>query len=235
MKPKLQTFTCVIIDDEPLAIKVLREHLDKFGDRFVTEKFTDPVEAFSFLAQHEVDLIFLDINMPGISGMDLLRSISHPPKVIFTTAYRDFAVDAFELNALDYLVKPISFQRFLKAIERFMDVAMQEKETSGAKEFMIFKENKIHHKVALKDIFYVESMDNYLKIHTKSKMIISYGNLTELEEKLGIIFLRIHRSFIVNTKYVSSYTSSEVSINEKRFPVGRSYRERARNVLQPKE
>ena len=189
-----QKYQCIIIDDEPIAIKVIQEHLEKFANIECIKGYTKAIDAIEILNKEKIDLLFLDINMPGISGIEFLKSLSNPPKVIFTTAYRNFAVDAFELDALDYLVKPISFERFLKAINKFLSHNKPESnkvttETQG-KDYIILKADKKNYKLKFTDILFIESLDNYVKVHASDFSIICYESLTAIEKELSNDFIR---------------------------------------------
>ena len=220
----MRNFSCIIIDDEPLVVRVIEEHLEILDFIQCVNKFHDPTKALSFLNSGRVDLVFLDINMPLISGLDFVETLSTPPKIIFTTAYREFAVEAFDLNAVDYLVKPISFERFLKAVNKFQDSVSLPQENMERQDYIIIKENKVNYKILFEDIIFIESMDNYLKVHTNKKLITCYGKLSDFEEKLPDPFLRIHRSYIVNTKFITSYTSTTISIEKHTLKIGRNYK-----------
>lgn len=232
MKTKPDQYQCVIIDDEPLAIKVIEEHLENLEEITCAGTFTNPAKAYTFLNSNKVELIFLDINMPGISGLDFIKSFAHPPNVIFTTAYRNFAVDAFELDAVDYLVKPISLGRFLKALTKFLNGYKSNEVPGQNQEHMIFRENKINYKIPLKDILAIESMDNYLKVHTVERQLTCYGKLADLEEILPITFLRIHRSYIINIHYITSYTATTIMLKEHTYNIGRNYKGKVEKVLE---
>jgi two-component system, LytTR family, response regulator len=225
-KPK---YKCIIIDDEPIAIKVIQEHLEKFENIECIKGYTKAIDAIEVLNTENVDLLFLDINMPGISGIEFLKSLSNPPKVIFTTAYRNFAVDAFELDAIDYLVKPISFERFLKAINKFLSHAQPKQEsenkTDDQKDYVILKADKKNYKIKFSEILFIESLDNYIKVHTTDFSIICYESLTAIEKELSNDFLRIHRSYIINLTKIDVFTSSYVEIGERKFTIGRNYKE----------
>ncbi len=224
--------TCLIIDDEPLAIKVIQEHLDNFSDQFeCVGKFTKPIEAMSLLNKGGIDLLFLDINMPSISGIEFLKAIPHQPYVIFTTAYREFAVDAFDLNALDYLVKPISTGRFLKAINKFL--SLKQSNRTKSKEMIHIKADKKHYNIPTDNILYIESLDNYIKIKTTTNSIICYESLSSMEKELPVdIFIRIHRSFIINIAQIDHYTSSYIKTDDRQFTIGRNYKENVLNYLE---
>lgn len=230
--PGKKKYTCLIIDDEPLAIKVIQEHLDNFRDQIVcVGTFTKPIEAIKQLNNGDVDILFLDINMPSISGIDFLKALPKQPYVIFTTAYREFAVDAFELDALDYLVKPISTGRFLKSMNKFL--SLKETHTEKPKDFIHIKADKKNYKIPLETILYIESLDNYIKIQTTNNCLICYESLTGIESKLSSdMFLRIHRSVIVNVSHIDYFTSSCIKLNNKQFTIGRNYKEQVLNYLE---
>jgi DNA-binding LytR/AlgR family response regulator len=229
--------TCIIIDDEPIAIRIIKEHLSAFESIECLDGFTNPLKAMEFLGTEKVDLIFLDINMPGLSGIDLLKSLMHKPQIIFTTAYREYAVDAFDLDALDYLVKPIPFERFVKAINRFLDTIRKPINTADideGKRYIVLKADKKNHKVAFSDITFIESLDNYIKVHTLNKgSLICYESLSGIEKELPQNeFLRIHRSFIVNIHHIEAFTASYVEIGDRKLTIGRNYKE---NVIKKLE
>ncbi|MCW3804937.1 LytR/AlgR family response regulator transcription factor [Plebeiibacterium marinum] len=230
--PHKNKYTCLIIDDEPLAIKVIKEHLDNFSDQFeCVGMYTKPIEAMSVLNKGGVDLLFLDINMPSISGIEFLKALPHQPYVIFTTAYREFAVDAFDLNALDYLVKPISTGRFLKGINKFL--ALEQSQQTRTKDIIHIKADKKHYNIPAETILYIEGLDNYIKVKTTTSNLICYESLSGMEKELSSdIFLRIHRSFIININQIEHYTSSYIKIDERQFTIGRNYKEQVLNYLE---
>jgi two-component system, LytTR family, response regulator len=225
-KPK---YKCIIIDDEPIAIKVIQEHLEKFENIECINGYTKAIDAIEILNTENVDLLFLDINMPGISGIEFLKSLSNPPKVIFTTAYRNFAVDAFELDAIDYLVKPISFERFLKGINKFLSHTQPKQEAGNKineqKDYIVLKADKKNYKIKFSEILFMESLDNYIKIYTTDFSIICYESLTAIEKELSNDFIRIHRSYIINLTKIDIFTSSFVEIGERKFTIGRNYKD----------
>jgi DNA-binding LytR/AlgR family response regulator len=222
-------YKCVIIDDEPIAIEVIRNHLENISNISVSESFTDPLEATQFLVSHNVDLLFLDIEMPAITGFGLLKSMTKKPQVIITTAHREYAAEAFDFQVLDYLLKPIPFDRFLKAINRFYGVvnpASSEKTDQDIRDFIIVKADKKFHKVYTDDILYIESMDDFIRIHTAKSKLDIYDRLVGMEQKLPAgKFLRTHRSFLVNREKIESFSTSEVIINDIEIPVGKSFRD----------
>ena len=225
-----QKYKCVVIDDEPLAIEVIEEHLLNFDNLELAGSYTRALDAIGILNNEEIDLLFLDINMPGISGMEFLKSLSNPPKVIFTTAYRNFAVDAFDMDAVDYLLKPISFERFLKATNRFFSQSVSSAEKNDnppatIKNFIVVKSDKKNYKLRFEDIVLIESLDNYVKIHTDDLSIVCYRKLSDIEKELPAEhFSRIHRSYIVNIAKIKVFTTSWVQIGNQKFTIGRNYK-----------
>jgi DNA-binding LytR/AlgR family response regulator len=235
------TIQCLVVDDEPPALEILRTYIKALPDLSLVGECTNAVDAFFVLKHKKVDLLFLDIKMPTLLGTDFVRSLGSPPKVIFTTAYRKFAVEGFELNAIDYLLKPISFERFLKAMNKIMDVTLANYNSSpvpgnlGAlyqAAFICFRSDRKMHKVALDDIIYVESSKDYIKVVTTSKTIVTKQSISSLEENLPkSMFLRIHRSFIVAINKIQSYSSEMVMIGKDELPVSRMYKHEVDNVL----
>ena len=223
-------YNCIIIDDEPIAIRVISSYIDKFEEFKIVGGFTNAIEALKVLHQQQVDLLFLDIQMPGINGLDFIKSITKPPKVIFTTAFRNYAADAFEVDALDYLVKPIPFERFLKAINKFLDLQKRTETTQNMgneNDFIVLKSEKKNHKIRVNDILYIESLDDYIRVHTKQDKLVCYSRLKTLENELcGYNFMvRVHRSFIVNLKSIKAYNHFSIDIANRQIPIGRSYKE----------
>ncbi|WP_297092369.1 LytTR family DNA-binding domain-containing protein [uncultured Draconibacterium sp.] len=225
-------YRCLIIDDEPIAIRVIRKHLSVFSDFGVVAECSNALEALPILQQETIDLIFCDIQMPQLTGIDFIRSLSHPPKIIFTTAYRDYAVDAFELNVVDYLLKPISFERFTKAINHFLEQEVQPKEmphsddlSAKTRDFIFLKADKKHYKINLSDILYFESLGDYVIAHTAGNKIISKERISHLAETLPARrFIQIHRSYIVSIDKIQSLGPGFVEIKNKKLPVGRNYK-----------
>jgi len=219
---------CIIVDDEPLAIEVIESYVERIESLEVVGKFRNAVKAFDFIQTGEqVDLIFLDIQMPKLTGIEFLKTLQNPPKVIFTTAYREYALDGFELEALDYLLKPISFDRFMKAVSKALNHSKEvEISTShDGDEFIFFKCDKKMIRISLKDILYIESIKDYVKIKTAEKEVVTHQKISVLETKLPANhFIRIHRSFIVNIPRIESYSASEVELNNESIPVGRNYK-----------
>lgn len=224
--------TCIIVDDEPLAIQIIEQHLCQINDLELIGTFQNPLEAFSFLQANSVDLVFLDIQMPLLTGIDLVKSLPNAPKVIFTTAHRNYAIESYELDVVDYLLKPVTFIRFFKAINKLR--ALQELPTSTMEtsssssaishDHIYVNANKKYIKVLFHEIHYVESLKDYIRIHTDDQPIITKDRISEFEKKLPDNFLRIHRSFIVNTSKISAFTSKDVEIDVQEIPIGESYK-----------
>jgi len=231
-------YKCLIIDDEPIAIRVVQNHLQNFSNIEVAGECANAVEALEFLGKQPVDLIFLDIQMPQLTGIDLIKSLNHPPLVIFTTAYRDFAVDAFDLNVVDYLLKPFSLARFAKAIGKFYQ-QMNEKNieiatlpTPTAPDFIFIKADKKVHKIALNEIFYIESLGDYVNVFTCTDKITTKERISNLFEKLPANqFLRIHRSYVVSIQHINAILSGCIEIGKVKLPVGRNYKEQVDNFV----
>ena len=229
---------CLLVDDEPLALDALAAMLRKIPDIVIAGRCGDAVEALHWIHNNNIDLMFLDIHMPEISGIGLLKSLSNPPKVIFTTAYREYAVEAFELDVIDYLVKPISIERLLKAINRYQERTRQESrpaeavETGERKTISIYSDKKTH-KVAVDDIRYIEGLKDYALIYTRDEKLITRLTMKKLEDILTQeAFIRIHRSFIVPVKGIRSWTNHSVNIEGKEIPIGKTYRKEILQFLE---
>ena len=219
---------CIIIDDEPIARKGLREYIDDVEFIHLESEFDNPIKAMDTLTHHKIDLIFLDIQMPKITGLEFLKSLINPPLVIFTTAYPEYAVDGFELNAVDYLLKPFSFERFWKAVLRAKQIHESVKpviSTTGEDYFFIKSDSRLV-KVYYKDILFVEALQNYVAIHTKEKKLITYLTFKSVEEHLPAdLFLKIHKSYIISLSKVDSIEGNEVKVGTHSLPISRTSRE----------
>ncbi len=223
---------CIIVDDEPLAIEILESYVTKIDQLQLAGTFRNAIAAFTFLQQNQVDLIFLDIQMPKLSGIEFLKTLKSPPKVIFTTAFRDYAIEGFDLEVADYLLKPISFERFLKAVAKVMHKdAVQPASTQIAKgenpgdNYVFFKVDKKMVKTKMSDILFIESIKDYVKVRTTEKEIITQQKISYLEESLPKEqFIRIHRSFIINRERIDAYSATDVEIGKHHVPIGRNYK-----------
>ncbi|MBC3759954.1 response regulator transcription factor [Hyunsoonleella sp. SJ7] len=232
-----KNISCLIIDDEAIAQEIIASHLSKIPNIKTVESCNNAIEGFSYLRDNHVDLVFLDINMPEISGISFAKSIGKDIKIIFTTAYRDFAVEGFELQAVDYLLKPISFERLLKAVNNYFDIygdsnsdAYQE---SNMNDFMFVRADRRMIKVDFEDIVYVESYSDYIKIHLANETIVTRETISTMEAKLpNKAFLRIHRSYIIALKHISSFTNEEITIHKTALTISRSYKKHVLEVLE---
>jgi DNA-binding LytR/AlgR family response regulator len=220
---------CLIIDDEPLALQLLEDYVSKTPYLRLTGKFEEPMQALSLIESRQVDLLFLDIKMPDISGIDFFRSLSTKPAVIFTTAYSEYAIEGFALNAMDYLLKPVSFEKFLAAANRVRDyIELKNSRQSAAKEYFFINAAHKLHKIHYNDILYLEGLKDYTKIHLESSAapLIILHNLKYFEELLGSPeFIRIHRSFIVPISKVMTISRKSVTIGNIELPVSDNYRD----------
>lgn len=221
----------IIVDDEPLAIDILEAFVTKMPNLQLVAKCENAFEANEVLQQQKVDLMFLDIQMPQLNGVDFLKSLANPPCVIFTTAYPEFAVEGFELNAVDYLVKPISMDRFLKAVNKVSEkLASKQEVEENAENFFFVKADKKLVKINFDDIVYIEGLKDYVIIKNETSRVITLQTMKSLEDKLPPqIFRRIHRSFIVNMNKIQALDGSVVEVTEKgqvkHLPIGKNYRD----------
>lgn len=226
----------IIVDDEPLAIEILESYVAKVEQLQLVSTFRNAVSAFTFLQQHSVDLIFLDIQMPKLSGIDFLKTLKNPPKVIFTTAFRDYALQGFELEIVDYLLKPIPFDRFLKAVAKVLHQPAATSSSSKADvvpdNYVYFKVDKKMIKTKMADVLYIESIKDYVKVKTPEREIVTQQKISYLEESLPREqFLRIHRSFIVNLEKIDAYSATDVEIGKLSIPIGRNYKNDVMKIL----
>lgn len=193
--------------------------------------YQNPIEAMDLLKSSDIDLIFLDIEMPLLSGIDFVKTIQKPPKIIFTTAYRNYAIEGYELDVIDYLLKPISFQRFFKAIQKFSATSTTEtsmatpNKVSAANDHLYVNENKKYVKILYKEILYVESLKDYVQIHRAASRVVTKDSLSQFEKKLPSHFIRVHRSYIINTQYITAFTATDIEIGKKEIPIGASYKQ----------
>lgn len=231
----MKTINCIAIDDEPHALLILEEYISKLSNLNLIGSFQSPLEALSFFENNLVDLIFLDIQMPELSGLQFLNILKNTPAVILTTAYAEYALDSYEYEVTDYLLKPYSFERFLKATQKIkttpspspMIAATEEKKTPTTSSIFIKGDakNKFH-QVEINHILYIEGLRNYVAIHLKEgKRIITLQNMKSLEDELASLdFLRIHKSYIVNMTAVKTIEGNSLKIKETQLPIGGSYR-----------
>ncbi|PWT99099.1 MAG: DNA-binding response regulator [Bacteroidetes bacterium] len=228
---------CIIIDDEPLARKGLKEYVQEIEFLKLLGDFDNPIKAVSLVNEQPVDLLFLDIQMPKITGIEFLKSLQNPPMVIFTTAYSQYAVESFELDVVDYLVKPISFDRFFKASVKAKNWLENKRKgatvhtPSDEAYFFVKAENK-HVKILLDDILFVEALQNYVAIHTKDKKILAYVTLGGIEKQLpSEHFIKVHKSFIVSVQKIKAVEGNEILIEQHRIPISRNLKDDVMNKV----
>ncbi|HTE28022.1 LytR/AlgR family response regulator transcription factor [Flavitalea sp.] len=225
--------TCLIIDDEPLASELIKSYIERLDGLLLAKICSNAIDAMAYLQGNSVDLIFLDIQMPKITGIDLMKSLTTKTKVIFTTAYRDYAIDAFDLNVIDYLLKPITFERFFKAISKVYNFMAPENTNEinykllhdYNASYIFLRAEREMTKVYLKDILYIESLRDYVRVKTLNYEIISYNKISYLEKKLPENkFIRVHRSFIVPLDHIITFTPQAINVNGHTIPIGRNYK-----------
>ena len=217
---------CLIVDDEELARRLIRSYCERLPHLLVVGEAANPVAALRLLREHDVDLLFLDIQMPEMTGLDLLKALRHPPAVILTTAYADYALESYEFDVVDYLLKPFSFERFVRAVEK---VAASRDPAPPAYQ-LVRSEHKVY-RIAHADILYVESMREYVAYHTAEGRTLALGSLRQLEEELPENFLRVHKSYIVAKDKVTALEGNLLHVGPERIPIGGSYREEVKRKL----
>lgn len=228
---------CLIVDDEPPARELLQRYIEQLDGFQVFNMLDHALSAFSCLQSNPVDLMFLDIQMPRMNGIELLKSLRFPPKVIMTTAFRDYAVEGFELDTLDYLLKPISQERFLKAISKFhyyheINQHKPQEKSTYDDAYLFLKVDRDQVKVFLKDILFIEGLKDYIKVHTTQKVLVAYERLGYMEEKLPEgRFIRIHKSYIVSIDKIIHFNSDKVQLVQTGLPIGRVYKQAFLSVV----
>jgi len=226
---------CIIVDDEPLAQEVLERYLENIRELELVTKCNNALEAFEVLNHENIDLMFLDISMPVISGIDFLRSLRKSPAVIITTAHPDFALQGYELDVVDYLVKPVSLERFMKAVNKALDRVKQHapSERNNKADFMFVKSDQKLIRINFSDISYIEGMKDYVKIFTKEKMIVTLHTMKYFESSLPSDgFIRVHKSYIVNASAIKSISGNELELQQARIPIGSSYKDQLMRSIQ---
>lgn len=218
---------CIIVDDEPLARELIESHLSNFDNFELVASFENALKAHAFLELNTIDLMFLDIEMPLLKGNDFLKKLKNPPKVIFTTAYREYAIEGYELNVIDYLLKPITFDRFFVSIEKFKQLQIPKAPENSTNEDHIFVSSGSKNiKIVFDHILFVESLKDYITIHLENgKSHHLKQNISAFEKVLDSNFVRIHRSYIIQAKKLTAYSKNEVEINAIEIPIGSSYKE----------
>ena len=232
----------IIVDDEPLAIEILEAYIMKMPNMNLIAKCANALDANEVLRTEDIDLMFLDIEMPMMLGTDFLKSLKDPPQIIFTTAYPEFAVQGFELNALDYLLKPISLDRFIKAVNKVVvryEPSMSSKEYSKSLDYIFVKADKKLIKINFSEIIYIEGLKDYVLIHTDQSRIITLQTMKSLEEKLPVeLFIRAHRSYIVNLNRIKAIIGNTIEVLEKdqikQLPIGKNYKDEIEVMIEKK-
>jgi len=220
----------MIIDDETASHNIIKDYANNISYLSHQKSCYNAFEAIEYLNDNSVDLLFLDINMPKLSGFDFLKTLSNPPRVIVTTAYKEFALEGYELNIDDYLLKPFSFQRFIIATTKIRDLIKSIKNVDTSSIFL--KDNKKHHQVKLNDILFTEAYGNYVKIHLKEKMIITHQTLSSIEELLPKNdFIKVHKSFIISKNNIVLIEGNLIHIQQHKIPVGKMFRQNINELL----
>jgi DNA-binding LytR/AlgR family response regulator len=239
----MEKFNCIIVEDEPLAAEVLEDYIAQVPFLHLTEKCGDGIYAMEVLQREKVNVIFLDIHLPRIKGLDFVKTIKDPPQIIITSAYGEYALQGYELNVIDYLLKPIEFSRFLTAVNKLRAPAGPHSHTSHSAEshshshsenrpHLFFTANKKRVKIIIDDILYIESAKEYVRLVTKEKTILTKIQLSQIEEMLPKgKFLRVHRSYIVSKTWIEAFSSTELEIGGVEIPIGRNYKEYVLSLL----
>lgn len=225
--------SCIIVDDEPLSQDVLKKFVEDTPALQLEAICSDALEALQFLSEKTIDLIFLDINMPKLSGINLVKTLDNPPMIIFTTAYAEYAVEGFELDAIDYLLKPISFNRFIKAVNKAVEHQQAWKLIEKSKNdinleetaYLMIKSDKRIYKINIDDLYFIQSYGDYVKIHTKEKVIIAAETLKNMEQYLKSHCIRIHKSYLVIKSAINYVEGNLVNVKDQILPIGQKYRE----------
>jgi DNA-binding LytR/AlgR family response regulator len=235
---EMEKYNCIIIEDEPLAAEILQEYIADVPFLELKNTYKDALSALEDMRSNGIDLIFLDINLPKLKGFDFIQTLKNPPHIIITTAYHEYALQGYELNIVDYLLKPIEFSRFLKAVNKLKMLNSLKSYSSpvfipSGSTYMFVNTNKKKVKLYFNDILYIESLKEYIKIYTADKVIITKYQLGQIEDHLPKgDFVRIHRSFIVAKEKIDAFTSTEIEVTNKQLPIGRSYKELVSNLLE---
>lgn len=230
------TLRCLIIDDEYLARQYITDYVRKVPYLELKGDYNSPLKAIDQIKARKIDLIFLDIQMPDITGLDFLKTLDKAPFVIITTAYKEYALEGYELNVSDYLLKPFSFERFLKAVNKVLEMkekmsgsgkqlSSEQSETTIHDDYIIVRADRKHYKVNYEDLIYIEGQKAYVTFHTSSKRVTALASLKDLEEKLpDKLFIRIHKSYIVSVKKIDSLEGNMIELGDKHLPIGKSYK-----------
>lgn len=233
---------CLIVDDEPLARELIRGHIQKLENFEIIGECDNAMKALEVLRNHTVDLMFLDIKMPQMTGIDFLKTLKRPPKVIITTAFSQYALDGFELDVVDYLMKPVTFERFFKAVNKFFhsgnpeNVELESGNGGSQEAFIYVKENKRIIKIYLKEIHFIEGLNEYIRIHTENSRVVVKSSLQGIENKLpSEQFIRIHKSYIVSIPRIRAFNATTIELENAKLRIGRNYKNQVFSALQYKQ
>jgi len=233
----MQQYNCLIVEDEPLAAEVLQDYIGQVPFLTLSGICGDAIYAMDKLKQEKIDVIFLDIHLPKLKGLDFIKTLRNPPHVIIVSAYHEYALQGYEYNVIDYLLKPVEFSRFLMAVNKIKQTTAPEISASvmsetGERSYIFFNVGKKKVKIFLDEILYIESLKEYVRIFTKTKSILTKFQLGQIESLLAKNnFIRVHRSFIVAKDKIDAFTAADIEINGKQIPVGRSYKELVQSIL----
>lgn len=233
----MKTLNCIIIEDEPIAREILRDYIHQVPDLNLLQEFEDALFAVEYLHKNKVDVIFLDLHLPKMKGFQFLKTLTHKPQIIVTTAYHQYALEAFELEVVDYLLKPFEFQRFLKAVNKLKKPRASSEgngiKSNARKPHLFFNVNRKMVRINLEDILYIESLKEYVRIHLRDGSIMTKFQIGEMERKLNPDhFLRIHRSYLIAKDKISAFKVNSIEIGPKELPIGRSYKHVVMGELQ---
>lgn len=226
----MQLYNCIIVEDEPLAAEVLQDYIQQIPFLQLKGICADAIYAMEVLQKEKIDLIFLDINLPKLKGLDFIKTLKHPPHIIIVSAYHEYALQGYEYNVIDYLLKPVEFSRFLTAVNKLRQTPAETLvpvvTVPGERAYLFFNVGKKKVKIFLDEILYIESLKEYIRIFTKTKSILTKFQLGQIESLLAKNnFLRVHRSFIVARDKIEAFSATDVEVNTKKIPIGRSYKE----------
>ena len=233
----MQQYNCLIVEDEPLAAEVLQDYITQVPFLTLMGICDDAIYAMDKLKQEKIDLIFLDIHLPKLKGLDFIKTLRNPPQIIIVSAYHEYALQGYEHNVIDYLLKPVEFSRFLMAVNKIKQTTVPETMTpviseTAERAYLFFNVGKKKVKIFLDEILYIESLKEYVRIFTKTKSILTKFQLGQIESLLAKNnFIRVHRSFIVAKDKIDAFTAADIEINGKQIPVGRSYKELVQSIL----
>jgi DNA-binding LytR/AlgR family response regulator len=236
-------FNCIVVDDEPIAQQILENYISQIEALHLVGKCSNAFEALNILHREKIDVLFLDVKMPSLSGLDMLKTLQNPPRVILTTAFSEFGVESYEYGISDYLLKPIAFERFLKAVNKILIRKNEELSSEGIEnraeiepKFIFFKADKKIHKYYFSDILFIEGSGNYVKIHTENATpLVVLEKLSDLEEKLPQNqFMRVHKSFIVNISHIKQIEGNMLKIKDKTVAISQSYKQNLEGYLNKK-